>query len=734
MKVRILSAVLGGWLVLTSACFAQAQDPVSYVDPFIGSTGGGNTVPGASVPFGFVNFSPDTTHGDTNGYDDWSPVVGFSLTHVSGTGGNSKYGNFRVAPTIGAINPRNPSFPRRDERASPGYYSVILGDPSIQVELTSTRLVGIQRLTFPKGAEGNVLIDVTSSVQLGGGGQRASNAHVSVHTDGSLSGWASFTGGWNGAPYTLFFYAVFDRTPATSGTWTVTQGASTVTPGSGEANGGDQRSQIGNRLGAYESFETTTNTSVTMKMAVSFISEAKARANLQEAADWDFDALRARAVRAWSSALGQIEVSGGTEANRRIFYTALYRSHTMPHDLSGENVWWSSTEPHYEDFYTLWDTFRTLHPLMTLIQPQRQRDMIRSLLDTYDHTGWLPDARIAGANGLTQGGSNGDVLIADAVVKNLGGFDQELAYTAIKKDGDLDSPDPMNVGRSLKNYLTLGYMPLSETRSASRTLEYAYDDFAISEVAQTLDHKDDAARFLARSGGWQKLWDNKLGCIHPRYTDGSWLENYDCTYTYPDSTTPWWDAPYYEGSGLQYSTYVPHDVAGLIQKIGGPVAFVAWLDRLFDGHHYDQGNEPDLLAPYLYIYAGRPDKTADRVRQIMANRYSTGHTGLPGNDDAGAMSSWYVWSAMGLYPNAGQPLYYIGSPLFDRATLHLEDGKRFTVEAHDVSELNRYVLGARLNGKPLDRAWLSHAELIAGGQLELEMGPVPGTWATRTLP
>ncbi len=432
--------------------------------------------------------------------------------------------------------------------------------------------------------------------------------------------------------------------------------------------------------------------------------------------------------------MGQIEVSGGTDAQKRIFYTALYRSHTMPHDLSGENAWWASSEPHYEDFYTLWDTFRTLHPLLTVIQPQRQRDMIRSLLDTYSHTGWLPDARIAGANGLTQGGSNGDVLIADAVVKGLGGFDSALAYEAIKKDGDYDSPDPMNVGRSLKNYLALGYMPLSETRSASRTLEYAYDDFAISEVAQALGHTDDAVRFRARSGGWQKLWDDKLGCIHPRYGDGSWLENYDCAYTYPDSTTPWWDAPYYEGSGLQYSTFVPHDVGGLIQKTGGKEAFVAWLDRLFDGHHYDQGNEPDLLAPYLYIPAGRPDKTADRVRQIMASRYGTGHTGLPGNDDAGAMSSWYVWSAIGLYPNAGQPLYYIGSPVFDTATIHLEGGKRFTVTAHTVSEANRYVLSARLNGKPLDRAWLSHAELIAGGQLELDMGPAPGDWATKPTP
>ena len=251
----------------------------------------------------------------------------------------------------------------------------------------------------------------------------------------------------------------------------------------------------------------------------------------------------------------------------------------MPHDLSRENVWWPGNEPHYEDFYTLWDTFRTVNPLMTLIQPDRERGMIRSLLDTYQHTGWLPDARVAGANGLTQGGSNGDVVVADAVVKKLGGFDTALAYEAIKKDGDVDSPDPLNGGRDLKDYLALGYMPLNETRSASRTMEYAYDDFAISEVARALGHDDDAGRFAKRSLGWRQLWDAKLGCIRPRYADGAWLENYDCAYSYPDSTMPWWDGPYYEGNGLQYSTFVPHDIAALIERTGGAAGFTAWLDK-----------------------------------------------------------------------------------------------------------------------------------------------------------
>mgnify|MGYP000633246245 CR=1 FL=1 len=713
--------------LLASSAQAKAPDFFALADPFVGSSGGGNTVPGAGVPFGFVNLSPDTTHGDTNGYDNWSPITGFSYTHESGTGGNSKYGNFRFTPTLGPVNPRNLAYDRRDEHASPGLYTVRIGNMAkeeIGVELTATRLVGLQRITFPRGQTGNLLIDVTSAVQLGGNGPRATMAHVETHPDGSISGWASFEGGWNPAPYTLYFYAVFDRTPSETGLWTASQGKSKVLPGRTSLDGGDQRAQISNRLGAYARFN---DQSIQMKLAVSFISMDKARQNLTGIGDFDTTLTEARSE--WNSALGQIEVSGGTDEQRRMFYSALYRSHTMPHDVSGENVWWQSTEPHYEDFYAIWDTFRTLHPLLTLIQPQRQRDIVRSLLDTYRHTGWLPDARVAGANGSTQGGSNGDIVIADAIMKDLGGFDPALGYEAIRKDAEVESPDPMNIGRVLKDYVALGYMPLSETRSGSRTMEYAYNDFVAGQVAQKLEHTDDAKHYFARSLGWRKLWDDKLGCIHPRYADGAWLENYRCDYTWPDGTAPWWDHPFYEGSGYQYSTFVPHDITGLIDRTGGDAGFVAWLDHIFDDGHYDQGNEPDILAPYLYIHAGRPDKTADRVRKIMAEKYHPTRTGLPGNDDSGAMSSWYVWNAIGLYPNAGQPFYYIGSPIFARSVIHLEKAT-FTIVAKNVSEANRYVVSAKLNGHAIDRAWLTHSEIMAGGTLELEMGAIPSDWAT----
>ena len=725
---------LAGLALIAGGAAAQSvPDPVDLANVFVGSDKGGNTVPGAAVPFGLVALSPDTTRGETNGYDPRSPVTGFSFTHESGTGGHSKYGNFRVLPTIGRLDPRGAALRRIQELGRPGYYRASLDAGAagpILVEASATRRVGILRLTYPRGGDANLMLDVTSSIQLMGEGPIATAAHVEWSDAQTFSGWGNFTGGWNVAPVKLYFAAAFDRPASSHGNWQADRGSLQLLPPA-SADGGDQRTDPFRRLGAYARFDSAPDNVVQLKLAVSFVSMEQARRTLAtELPGWDFTAARNAAEAQWRDALSRITVEGGSDAERRNFYSALYRSHAMPHDVSGENVWWSSPEPHYEDFYTIWDTFRTLHPLLTLIQPDRQRAMIRSLLDTYRHTGWLPDSRIAGANGMTQGGSNGDVLIADAIVKKLGGFDATLALEAIRKDGEVASADPLNVGRALEGYVALGYMPLDLNRSASRTLEYSYDDFAIAEVAQALGHGDVARNYLKRSTSWRNLWDADLRCIRPRYGNGDWLADFDCAHVYPDNRSAWWDAPFYEGSSLQYSTYVPHDVAGLIALTGGISAFVGWLDQLFDGGGYDHSNEPDFLAPYLYIHAGRPDRTAERVRTILARNYRPTHDGLPGNDDAGAMSSWYVWSSIGLFPNAGQPFYYIGSPVFTRSTIRLEGGRSFTIVAPAASPERPYVVAARLNGRPIDRAWLTHDEIARGGRLDLDMAEAPAGWAT----
>ncbi|WP_176441879.1 GH92 family glycosyl hydrolase [Granulicella rosea] len=728
---------------LLSFAFAAsmpAQTRLALVDPLVGSTNGGNTTPGAQIPFGFISLGPDTAdvdHGVTNGYNPDAEMIGFSYTHESGTGGEAKYGNFRVTPTMGELSPRNLIYPWRDEHAEPGFYGVTIGKPeaAIRAEHTATRMVGYSRYSFPAG-HANLLLDVSSRLRMQGGAsgvssypQAATDASVTIPDARHAEGSVTVAGGWNPAPYTLYFAMELDRDASANGTWDQNK----TYPGRTTARGVDQRAKgYRNQLGAYFTFEDVRPTTVEMRLAVSWVSVAQARRTLADERSLTFDGVRRQAAEQWSRTLEKIDVQGGSEEQRRIFYTALYRAHTMPHDLTGENVWWKSDAPHYEDFYTLWDTFRTLHPLYTLIEPERQTAMVRSLLDTYAHTGWLPDARIAGANGLVQGGSNGDVVIADALVKRLPGVDWKQAYAAVKKDAEVSSVPPgdegWNEGRQLDEWSRLGYMSLSYQRSASRTLEYAADDYSVATVAHLMGEEKDAARFLKSSGNWRNLWDRKLQCIHPRYADGSYLENFDCDHLYPDYLLLWWDVPFYEGNSAQYSTYIPQDISGLIELLGGKDAATTWLDRLFDQKLYTQGNEPDILAPYTYIYTGRQDRTAERVRAILKSEYHTGRAGLPGNDDAGTMSSWYLWSAIGLYPVAGQPLYLIGSPVFDSATLHLGDARSFTIRAQGGSKSAIYVQSATLNGKPLERAWLTHAEVIGGGELILIMGEKPSRW------
>jgi predicted alpha-1,2-mannosidase len=544
------------------------------------------------------------------------------------------------------------------------------------------------------------------------------------------------TGGWNPAPYKLYFAAQLNRPASEIGTWDQT----TVYPGRSHAEGVNQTPKTmqsyRNQMGAYFSFDTAEQSVVEMRLAVSFVSVAQAKSTLAAEQPLTFDEVRRQAARLWENVLARIEIEGGSADQQKIFYTALYRSHIMPHDLTGENVWWKSDKPHYEDFYTLWDTFRTLHPLFTLIEPERQTAMVQSLLDTYAHTFWLPDARIAGANGLTQGGSNGDVVIADALVKQLPGIDRDLAYQAVRKDAEVGVPprQAWNEGRVLEDWKQLGYVSLSQQRSATRTLEYSADDYSVATVAHLLGHEDDASRFLRSSANWKNLWDAKLQCIHPRYADGTLLENFDCDHLFPDNLLLWWDTPFYEGSSTQYSTYIPQDFYALIDLLGGSQPATAWFDRLFDQGLYTQGNEPDLLAAYTYIYMGRHDRTAERVRSILNKEYRVGRAGLPGNDDAGAMSSWFVWSSLGLYPLAGQPIYFIGSPLFTGSRIHLADGRTFTISATSTSDTAIYVQSATLNKMPLRRAWLTHAELVAGGELILNMGESPKKWDTEQPP
>ncbi len=724
-------------LFLASAAFAHGQY-AKYVDPFLGVAGGGNVFPGPVVPFGMIKPGPDMAaeagHDANAGWNAEGDIRGFSQTHVSGTGGGAKYGNILVTPTSGDVAPSDAASPRADEHGSVGLYSVRLTRSNIGVEITATRRCAIYRFKYPAGAPANLLIDVSHYLLSGvrtGEDQLLSGSDVHILSPTEVAGSTSITGGWNKQPnsYTVYFYAR-TNTPASSwGTWI-----------NGDLISGNKNTKgnAGSTSGAYLTFAAPAKP-ILMKIGISFISVAQARQNLAaEIPAFDFEAAHAAAVAKWNKALANIDIKGATPEQMQIFYTAIYHTMLMPTDRTGENPLWTSAEPYYDDYYAIWDIFRSSAPLLTLIAPERETAIVRALVDLYRHEGWLPDARSGNYNGRTQGGSNAEFMLTDAFIKGLKSIDWKTALAAEEHDAEVSPEDHFKEGRGgLDDWHKLGYVSIEGSdRPGSVDMEYAADDFEIALLAKGLG--DDAAykKYLARSANWKKLWDTDFsdggftGFIRPRHQDGSWLE----PFTALDFCT-WGGKTFYEGNSWTYSTFVPQDVAGLIAKSGGSDTFVRRLDAFFDvPGRYDVGNEPGFLTPYLYIWAGRPDKTATHLRQIIAASYRSGQRGLPGNDDSGAMSSWYAFGQIGIFPNAGQDIYLIGSPAYPQTTLHLSGAKTFIVEARNLSPDNIYVIAATLNGKPLNRAWLHHREIDAGGLLVLTMASAPRHWAEHNAP
>lgn len=704
-------------------------EPIAAVDPFIGTDWGGGAFVGAALPFGMVKLGPDMADFDGAptkfGYRSAGVVLGFSHTHLSGAAG--KYGNIRVMPASGPLDMTDLASPRRDEIDVPGYYAATLTRPDVRAELTADRRAGVHRYTFRSASPAHltVRIDQMLSKSQDPEDQRFLGGEVDLTSAHEIDGLGRYAGGWNkGGEYRVYFALVTDRDAEQVRSWT----GGTPTARKHVVISGDHP------LGATLDFGAAAGQVVTAHVGISFVSIAQARRNALAASG--FDATRAAATQAWRKALSPIVVDGGTPAQRREFYTALYHAMLMPAERTGENPNWQSGEPYYDDYYTLWDTFRSQWPLLTLIAPDRSRDMLHSLIDIYRHDGWLPDGRSGNVNGRTQGGSNADVVIADAFVKGLRGIDYQTALKAVLKDANVSPDDPQKEGRGgLPNYLTEGYISTKYERAGSRTVEYAYDDFAIAELACGLGRSDLAQAYAKRAENWANLWDPSLtqdgvaGFLRPRNPDGTWAAPYALKRgTWPDFM--------YEADVATYSLYAPQDVARLIKLSGGRAAFIKRLDALFDHGHFDMGNEPGFLIPMLYHWAGRPDLSVDRLIAYRERDFTDTRGGIPGNDDAGAMSSWLVFQMLGFFPVAGQDVYLIGSPVFARSVIDLGGGKRLTIIADGLAgdATARYVRSAELNGKPLDRAWFRHAEIAGGGTLTLHMSSVPSAWGTTDPP
>lgn len=723
-------------------CFrSEAQNFTSYINSAMGVIGPGNVAIGPQLPFGAITPGPDTRAGSTAGYNPEQKIRGFSQLHVTGTGGSSKYGVFLLSPQIG-LNVRETGHDsqKSDELASPSYYKVFLNNYKIACELSSTRHCSIYRFVFPESHEANLLIDLGHNIpgDIFNNGY-ADLGNVTVDPENSLvKGWAHYRGGWSGEGYSVYFAARYSKKAVRTGTW-----KDTVISGS---NNIEKIDRAGERVGAFLGFDTGSGEKVLLKIAVSFVSSAQALSFLdQEIPDWNFERVSSAADEAWNREMKKIVING-TDEQKTIFYSCLYNTMRQPHDRSGDNPHWSDGEPYWDDHYCVWDTWKTMFPLNTLINESMVRDNVKAFIDRYRHNGQVLDAFIAGNDRVlemrsdgsnwfyrNQGGDDVDNIIADAYAKKVSGIDWNEAYKLLKNDAECERAPAYRVDdRGWIPYQSYGF-----GMDCSRTLEFAYNDFCTALMAKGLDKSADYQRFLQRSHGWQHLWNAGLtsegfsGFIAPKNFEGDWLPFDPRGDSSPGPGSFSDGRSFYEGSSWVYSYGLPHDIAKLISLEGGNEAYTRRLQYALENNLIDFSNEPSFITPFSFHYALRPDLSSYWVRKNFA-KYTP--VGFPGDEDSGAMSSWYVFSSMGFFPVAGQNLYLLTGPLYSKAVLSMENGKKVVIEGENASPENVYVQSATLNGKPLDRAWITHDELRSGAVLKFVMGRAPSGWGKKIPP
>ncbi|GLQ90815.1 GH92 family glycosyl hydrolase [Dyella flagellata] len=757
MNHRLLRSGLSLALLAAVTLLPAARATGSHapeVDPRIGTGGDGHVFPGATVPFGMIQLSPDTAMPDFRHAYKWAAgyqyndptIMGFSHTHFSGSG-HSDLGDVLVMPIAGEVklDPGDEKVPgsgyrSRFDHASEveqaGYYAVTLSDYGVRAELTANRRVGWHRYSFPVAKPAHVLLDLRPSIYDYPG--KVLWSSLQVHADGTVTGCRT-TRGW--APGRELCFAMRFNQPMVS---RELYNRETDLVYKGFKGPGyqpqDQNAENGRALVGVFDFGQL-KAPLMVKVAISPVSEANAVANLdQDGKGWDFDAQRYAAMADWNKALAAIDVDG-SKTLRTQFYTALYHALISPSlsmDVNGDY-----RGPDHQvhradgfDFYSswsIWDVYRAQQPLMILLHPDRSVDFVRSLIASQQASpfGMLPVWAYQGLETWCMTGYHAVAIIADAYIKGVRGYDADKAMRAMVSTATYgDYGD-------LADYMKLGYVPIDkEVEGGSKTQEYAYDDWAIAQMAKAMGKRDIYDRFEKRAGNWRNVWDPKTGFMRARLSTGPFREPFD-------PTSAGYGDDYTEANAWQYSWYVPQDVAGLITAMGGDEAFTHKLDELFDAKvdpsifknveditgligWYAHGNEPSHHIAYLYDYAGEAWKTQARLKQIMDNEYGPGPAGLIGNDDLGQMSAWYIFTALGFYPvTPASDEYAIGRPFVPRATLHLGNGRSFTVSAAPLDDAHPYVGQVTLNGKPLDRVYLKHADILAGGELHFTMQAQP---------
>ncbi|HYC94548.1 MAG TPA: GH92 family glycosyl hydrolase [Sphingomicrobium sp.] len=739
-----------GLAVIATAAPARLPARDARPDLFVGTGGDGHTYPGATLPFGMVQLSPDTDveRWDTcSGYhrDDKS-IMGFSHTHLSGTGIGDML-DVLVVPTRGPVqllpgpldNP-DAGYRQRfsNEHAEPGYYAVTL-ESGVRAELTATERTGWHRYRFPAGA-GHILIDLSHLIlDKTDKSPLIDEASLSLEADGTLTGsrrvfrWAKgrrihFAMQLSRRPDRVTFYG----------------------DGDAEQPAGT-RSVKGKRLKAVLYFNDAGAAPILIRCGISAVDVAGARANLAaEATHWNFDRTRRAAMQRWQKALGAVSVSGGTADQRTIMASALYHIQVAPtlfSDVDGRYVGLDRKVHRVPNggaaysTYSLWDTYRGLHPLLTIIAPDRVKSLVDDMIRQTAQSPYGPLVwPLQGVETGTMIGWHGVVPLAEAQAKGIPA-DYAAAWPAIaKRSFDFSAPDLDNSkGRDL--YDAQGYVPADKWfESVSRTQEYAYDDWASSHLARAIGETADADRLLKRSNNWRNVIDPKIGFARPRFSDGSWWTPYD-PIQLGHMPEPWW-RDYTEANGWQATFLNQHDIYGLIAHMGGDAAFEAKLDALFSAPstlpanappdisglvgQYAHGNEPDQHAPYLYAYVGAPWKTQRMVRRLLTEMYKAAPDGIIGNDDCGQMSAWFILSALGFYPvDPVSAVYVFGAPLFDRAEVSVGGGRRLIVEAPGNGSDRPYIQEVRWNGRPWTKSWIAHRDIVRGGTLTFRMGAEP---------
>ena len=709
-------------------------DPNKFVNPFIGTGGHGHTFPGACVPFGMVQLSPDN---GTAGWD-WcsgynysdSVIIGFSHTHLSGTGIGDLC-DILFMPAVLSINSETGNsklknlhsvFSHSTETASPGYYSVELKTFGIKAELTATKRAGFQKYIFPNSDDAIIVLNLGHSLNW----DNTTEAYLKIVDNTTIVGYR-FSTGW-AKDQRVYFAAKFSK-PFSEHFIDLNN----------QLNNNEIEAK-GKSLEGIFKFKTKLGEVILVKTGISSANIEGAMKDLNsEIPNWNFEKIKNDASISWRKELIKIKIEASDNNLKETFYTALYHTMLAPNlfsDLNGnfkgaDSLVHNAKSYNQYTVFSLWDTFRAEHPLFTIIEKNLVNDFIKSMLAHYEEAGLLPVWELEGNETNTMIGYHAVPVIADAILKGFHGFNINEAYEAMKKSAMQDH-------FGLKYYKKLGYVPADkENESVSKTLEYSYDDWCIAQISRLLHKKNDYKLFMNRAGNYKNLFDPSTKFMRGKESNGNWIKNFDPRYSNHRNDV------YTEGDAWQWNWFVPQDVNGLIKLMGGNENFTQKLDSLFNQSpviegsnaspdisgmigQYAQGNEPSHHIAYLYNYAGKPWKTQEIVRKICETLYTDSTNGLCGNDDCGQMSAWFVFSSLGFYPvNPADGIYVIGSPMFNKVSINVGKGKYFTVIAKNASKENKYIQSAKLNGKKLDRTYIYHREIMNGGNLIFTMGNKP---------